>query len=960
MDNLEQLVTTLRSAASQQSADIKPAVQALTDNEDKFGFHFALLKVALSSGLNLETHVRWLAVLYLKNGIERHWRMHGPSPLTEEEKNSIRNEILSSFDEEVNQIALQFAVIVSKIARYDYPKNWPHLLHILLTAIESMQVLSTKQRDNTVLLTFRYVVKELSTKRLPNDRKLFSQISCSSYPCIFATFDRFHKTVVQMLSSSTGDSNTLLHAIEKLLHILKSLKCISPALDSTTNCNFINEVLTMLKTFLGLTTSHSFKDQLVLDKCHKVLLVYSKILLDTFVVEDNKVANFVPDIVNMCKQCIFLFAENRALFPERFVVNCMNVIKLLVGPNEGQKDCSVSMDDMQDLLKGLVFSFLPLTAADLENWEEDVEEFCSEEIGETWKYNLRPSAEVLFLTLLHRSPERFVPVILATLDTVNQNSQKDVLQDHQGVNSVLLNDAVFAAVGLAANELFDELDFEMWFLTYLSPYVQKCVTTPCGKILHRRVLWLIEQWMGVKPPNEARTAMYDFIISSMDSNLNMAVRLAASSALRQILDDFEFDLDTFAPFQEKCTDSLYKLLQDSQTGDSKMRVLHVLSFVIERLGSRVVSCAHKLAEILPAIWQVSEAHNMLRCAVLTTLTNVVVGLKEQSVSFHPFLINVIHTSTDTTSPAHIYLLADGLDLWITVLQNTTDLTDSLMQLFNNIYGLFEFSSESVRACIEIVESYVVLGGCSFISGIHGQKLSAAILSLVTDVRDECLLLVTRLLELTLQVAPAVVPEIFQQYVRDNIQHVLTDETTTILSTARMVLIARLALLNPSAFWNLLQRQTGQQIGNALMALTKIFNDRIDCVIETEPRKAVAMASLSILDQYAQSEPVRHSLPQIMCLCVQVLHDVCDESGSDTVLVTSNPEAPVVFNEWDNFHFMRVRTLLNAGPTHTVSLQTFVKQKLEILSDIHGGADNLQTMLTAVVDAQVLQELQNFL
>ncbi|CAK8675096.1 unnamed protein product [Clavelina lepadiformis] len=221
MDDLEQLVTTLRSAASQQSADIKPAVQALTDNEDKFGFHFALLKVALSSGLNLETHVRWLAVLYLKNGIERHWRMHGPSPLTEEEKNSIRNEILSSFDEEVNQIALQFAVIVSKIARYDYPKNWPHLLHILLTAIESMQVLSTKQRDNTVLLTFRYVVKELSTKRLPNDRKLFSQISCSSYPCIFATYDRFHKTVVEMLSSSTGDSNTLLHAIEKLLHILK-------------------------------------------------------------------------------------------------------------------------------------------------------------------------------------------------------------------------------------------------------------------------------------------------------------------------------------------------------------------------------------------------------------------------------------------------------------------------------------------------------------------------------------------------------------------------------------------------------------------------------------------------------------------------------------------------------------------------------------------------------------------
>jgi len=68
----------------------------------------------------------------------------------------------------------------------------------------------------------------------------------------------------------------------------------------------------------------------------------------------------------------------------------------------------------------------------------------------------------------------------------------------------------------------------------------------------------------------------------------------------------------FTPYQDRCTDALYHLLEDTKTSDSKMRVLHVLSFVIERLGPLVSSCVNKLTSILPSLWQVSESHNMLR------------------------------------------------------------------------------------------------------------------------------------------------------------------------------------------------------------------------------------------------------------------------------------------------------------------------------------------------------------
>lgn len=77
-----------------------------------------------------------------------------------------------------------------------------------------------------------------------------------------------------------------------------------------------------------------------------------------------------------------------------------------------------------------------------------------------------------------------------------------------------------------------------------------------------------------------------------------------------------------------------------------------------------------------------------RCAVVATLVNVVNGLRGNHTSMQAFLTNVIHVCTDISSPAHIYLLGDGLALWIAFLHNTNQITENLLQLFNNIYGAY--------------------------------------------------------------------------------------------------------------------------------------------------------------------------------------------------------------------------------------------------------------------------------
>ena len=54
-----------------------------------------------------------------------------------------------------------------------------------------------------------------------------------------------------------------------------------------------------------------------------------------------------------------------------------------------------------------------------------------------------------------------------------------------------------------------------------------------------------------------------------------------------------------------------------------MKVLHVMSFVIERMKFSVRPFATDLMSYLRQLWEESAQHNLLRCTILTTLTNLV-------------------------------------------------------------------------------------------------------------------------------------------------------------------------------------------------------------------------------------------------------------------------------------------------------------------------------------------------
>lgn len=199
-----------------------------------------------------------------------------------------------------------------------------------------------------------------------------------------------------------------------------------------------------------------------------------------------------------------------------------------------------------------------------------------------------------------------------------------------------------------------------------------------------------------------------------------------------------------------------------------MHVLNVMTLMVERVGQLIRPHFDALVHYLPLLWQESEDHNMLRCAIVSTLVQIVKALGTVSAELNPFLLPVIQLGTDVNQSAIVYLLEDTLELWLTVLENSTTMTNELMQLFTNMPALLEYSSENLRLCLIIVLVHTLLAP-ELVMRANGVQIMTICDSLMADMRTEGVVMLTKVVDNYIRASPSlgcetvkpVLPRIFQ-------------------------------------------------------------------------------------------------------------------------------------------------------------------------------------------------------
>ncbi|XP_067934754.1 importin-11-like [Watersipora subatra] len=967
------VVNVLHQTLSSDSETLCSAQQKLLKWEAEAGFYSELMRIFTNK--NNDVNVRWQAILYVKNGVERNWRRHSPTAIKEDEKIGIRSMLLENFHEPANQLATQLAVVIGKIARLDCPKEWPELLGTLMNALASE---TDQLRLQRILLSFYQVIKGLSSKRLAHDRKVFEELTMNIFDTIVGLWDNQMSQFGSILGE--GDINSA-HVMLQYAHLtlkvlrklvifgFKSKTMTESAMKFVHTCFYgIQNMLRAGSHYPGLINQS--------ETWNKILLLYTKILLDMLNYHPERYVDCIESSLELV--CNLCFKEMPAKGTcERFTVNLLNIMKDILNsdsyrppnirgndengfPMKAHKTIRAAMTSsiLKDILKVLVYNYLLLSADDLRLWTEDPEEYVNEEGGDSYKYTIHACVETLLATLFRE----FKPVLCDVLLDMVKETETTI--DVNNMKAILTRDALYNAFGLAAYDIYDEVDFDYRLHRYLSTELDE--THPNYRIVKRRVVWVIGKWVAVKLSTSSRPIVYELILRLLDRAEDLVVRIEAALTLQAAVDDFEFSYAQFAPYLERSFILLLQLLSDVHSCDSKMKILYVMSFIIEKSGKEIAPHCQVLIQCLPALWQQSEQHNMLRCAIVSTLTSLVRGLSSESHQLSHIVLPVIELSTDTSQPAHVYLFEDGLELWLTVLQNSVECTPPLLQLFKAIPVIIDLSTENLKCCLKIIESYALLSAQSLFLQF-GNMLVDSLCSLVTDIKSEGLIMVLRVVETFFKLLPNESSQLFKKlFIEWIIPSVLDGESYPMVMSLYLCLVSRLIMNSQQLFLLYLAEYSHThhyQEADVLREFLRTWFESLDCISQSERRKICALAIATLIPTGLGA--AAEGLDPMVNACVQVMHDICTSMSVEGKLIVTDtayldPEDPTQVTEltYNNMHEQRKQEVSKRDLVFNIKLHEFVYSKLGELCTMIGEGGYQQLMST--IDQDIISQLQNFM
>ena len=291
-------------ALSPDAAVRKPAEAFLKSNEGKRGYAVSCLAVACGQA-HSSSAVRVLAAICLKNCIQRHWRERrrgpavvataqnggaaaAPSPssgVPRDEKEVLRARILQCLAEPDDAVAAQLAVIVGKIARLDWPQEFPGLIETLVQSIESADVL-VERRGTAVMYA---VLKELSSRRLLADRRQMEQLAKQLLGGMYAVWkEKARRAIESLQRGPTGAAPALVELLYKTSKVLRLLFVHgSPNLDSQDSFGGVFGEVFDLVEFL-VRAGNGGDPAGTIPKCVKCLI---KIVVDT---QKGRAMPFLP------------------------------------------------------------------------------------------------------------------------------------------------------------------------------------------------------------------------------------------------------------------------------------------------------------------------------------------------------------------------------------------------------------------------------------------------------------------------------------------------------------------------------------------------------------------------------------------------------------------------------------------------------------------------------------------
>ncbi|KAI9717595.1 MAG: hypothetical protein M1828_007156 [Chrysothrix sp. TS-e1954] len=993
--NASTLYHTLVNASSRDSQQIQTGTRQLEAWETHEGYYTLLQDAYIAH--NLPNELRLLALIQLKNGVDKHWRkVMTTTSLANGDKTTIRDRLLSStLDESNPQYTRLGAIVIARVARCDFPTQWPNLLTDIAEILRQ-SARSTTVKLDTALEIVLQVVKELATIRIGAAKAaLQSSTNELLYVLDDLSADKIQPWLqaMRVKAGSTEDIIPLMATSAKILKVNRRLAiagCQNPHHEAVIQRQWQASsklFASFLELFMqqsldnacrGLLARHMLhfvKFQLNMARTHPVsfgLLPGTRELIGTYwntakAMRERQQKH--PDAGG---------SEHETYFFDKFNLQTLLLLrtcfKIAYSPHQAfslrqkpdrdemelvkstVRDVWLPDDFVMDVFENLLSKFFVCVQNDLEEWAADGEEWEMKEEGteDAIELSVRPCAERLFLDLV------------INRKSLVQGRFRDVESLLSDNSDPLVKDAAYSALGIAAPAIYSLVKFE----DVLDKHIISDLTASGQNqnVVRRRIAILTAQWVRVEIAAEKLPTVYQIYQHLLDRAVpsnDEAVRITAGKRLLDVITVWTFKSEVFASFAPAILSSLASLISEVNLVETKLALLDTLGAVIERMELRVGQLANQIVSLLPPLWEESGNENMLQQSVISILSKLVCSLKAESAPLHPLVIPVMTQALDPESESRIYLLEDALDLMHQVVLQSQSASAPLLSLVHFVLPILDWDEELLDTAMKIIESLLLLAPAHMLEDesirsemlIHLTGLLGAKKRRTRDPAGDIVELVIRKSEDAPRFKNAIGPSLMQtELISTAISSIVQRYTDNAVAfddnlLNYFVMFSRLILLDPALYSGLInawcesKQQDREKILSIVLQQWLAYMDQV-----TMPAKSKLMClAFATLAGTGQSWVLRQfeGLLSAWTTVVLELREEDSTDGRDSLVYKTQEETHVAGESPED---ARRRQLTRSDPIHTVSLPHYLKENLEQVVKQNGGESRFEaTWITNIVD-----------
>ncbi|KAG8533613.1 uncharacterized protein KY384_001353 [Bacidia gigantensis] len=758
----ETLYKALVASTSNDQQQLQTGTRQLEHWARTPGFYSSLQSLFID--YDIPSEIRHLAIIHLKNGVDKQWRKASRNAISKHEKDLIRSRSLGSvLNEPHSNLALSSAIFVARVIRIEYLTrvNYfrPDAIPSILT---SLQKTCEKNLDEDLivrhLLILLMVIKEYTNARIRSTQQILHGAAPAITQTVFTIYSSLQERWLSYFRGNGGDEASVYEALPPSLLAIRTLRRIivigfeAPHRDPYV-VHVSSSLASMLEAVLDRLTQGSMQQSLGIQSkmmwfLEKHIIQVAKFHLN---MAKERPSSFVllPQSIGLAR-AYWAFArqfsetygkgkksdlvigtdgdaedEDQICFSERFALKSLLLlracVKMVFNPamtfklqtEENKKDKKdavkimsdemLTLDFAKEVIDVMVSKFFIFTPRDLKQWETEPDEWekSQEGAGEDWEFSIRTCAEKLFLEMVINYKAELVPVLTAFIHNAAISSYSH--------GDIFYKDSVYAALGLAAPVLHDNFDFSGFLSSRLAPEVQS--EGPDCNILRRRIAIVLGQWLPAKEGLD-RPLVYKIIqhlLNANDKNNDQVVRVTAGRQLGNIVDPFDFNASDFVPFAPVIIERLLDLAKEVDLAETRQALLNSLHILVVKLEASVVLFGDQILTGLSTFWAGSEGDISLREMILSVLVALLGSMGEHARTHHISLIPLIQASTNPETPEGEILAEEALNLWSAILDQTpSPAPHEVIELFRYLMPSLEVGSEMLARGLTILATYIHL------------------------------------------------------------------------------------------------------------------------------------------------------------------------------------------------------------------------------------------------------------